>query len=97
MVTVSAVNGYFADAAPWALRQTDPARMATVLAQTVDAVRRIAILSRPFMPAAMTALLNQLGVDVDRRSFAALDTTVRPGTPLPAPEGVFPRWTADAA
>ncbi len=97
MLIVGAANGYFADAAPWALRATDPARMAAVLAQTVDAVRRIAILAQPFMPATMATLLDQLGVAVEARTFISLDTSVDARTPLPAPQGVFPRWTADAA
>ena len=97
MVMVGAANGYFADSAPWALRVTDPARMAAVLAQTVDAVRQIAILAQPFMPATTAALLDQLGVGATARDFAALNTCVTAGTPLPAPQGVFPRWVADAA
>lgn len=97
MLIVGAANGYFADAAPWALRAIDPARMATVLAHTVDAVRRIAILAQPFMPVTMTALLDQLGADVAARSFASLNDCVATGTLLPAPQGVFPRWTAGAA
>ncbi len=97
MLIVGAANGYFAEAAPWALRATDPERMATVLAETVDAVRRIAILALPFMPATMAILLDQLGVAADARAFAALDVVVAAGTPLPPPQGVFPRWTADAA
>ena len=98
MAMVAAANGYFADAAPWALRKTDPARMAVVLAHTVDAVRRIAILAQPVMPASAATLLDQLGVAAGARSFADLDTTVPAGTRLPEPQGVFPRWVgADAA
>ena len=97
MLIVAAANGYFADAAPWALRVTDPARMAAVLAQTVEAVRRIALLAQPFMPATMAKLLDQLGVEEGARSFAALEIGVEPGKSLPVPQGVFPRWTADAA
>ncbi len=98
MAMVTASNGYFADAAPWALRKTDPDRMATVLAHTVDAVRRIAILAQPIMPASMAALLDQLAVAPDARTFASLDTRVISGTPLPEPAGIFPRWVApDAA
>ena len=98
MAMVDAANGYFADAAPWTLRTTAPEQMASVLAHTVDAVRRIAILAQPVMPTAMAVLLDQLGVDPAARDFAALDVPVASGTALPAPVGVFPRWTApDAA
>ena len=91
MVLVAAANGYFADAAPWALKD-DPARRASVLAVTLDAVRRIALLVQPAIPASAARLLDQLGVAADARDFAAFNTAVPEGTPLPAPQGVFPRW-----
>ena len=92
MAMVAAANAYFADAAPWALKATDPDRMAGVLATTVDAVRRIAILAQPALPAAAALLLDQLGVAAGARTFTDLDTLVAAGTPLPPPQGVFPRW-----
>ena len=92
MAMVSEANGYFADAAPWTLRKTDPAAMAAVLATTLDATRRIAILVLPVIPVAAARLLDQLGVAADARTFAALDTPVAAGTQLPEPQGVFPRW-----
>ena len=49
------------------------------------------------MPASSAALLDQLGVAADARDFAALDHRVAPGTPLPAPAGVFPRWVEPKA
>ncbi len=91
MAMVTDANAYFADAAPWALKD-DPARRAAVLATTADAVRRIALLVQPAMPGACARLLDQLGVAPDARSFAALDRPVPAGTPLPPPVGVFPRW-----
>jgi methionyl-tRNA synthetase len=95
MAMVAAANAYFADAAPWALKG-DHDRRATVLATTVDAVRRIALLAQPAMPGATAKLLDQLGVATDARQFAALDTVVAAGTPLPPPAGVFPRWVEPA-
>ena len=92
MTMVAAANAYFADAAPWSLKASDPAQMAAVLATTVDAVRRIAILVQPVVPAAAALLLDQLGVAADARNFAGLDRVVAPGTPLPPPVGIFPRW-----
>ncbi len=92
MTMVAAANGYFADAAPWGLKASDPLRMAAVLATTADAVRRIAMLVQPAMPGAAARLLDQLGVATDARTFADIDTVVAAGTPLPTPEGVFPRW-----
>jgi methionyl-tRNA synthetase len=53
----------------------------------------VAILTQPFMPQASARILDQLAVAGDRRAFDALtdaDALVG-GTPLPAPQGVFPR------
>ncbi len=96
MALVSVANGFFADAAPWALKD-DPARRADVLAVTLDAARRIAILVQPFIPESAGRLLDQLGVATDARGFAGFNTAVPAGTPLPAPIGVFPRWTEATA
>ena len=95
MAMVSAANGYFAEAAPWALKDA-PERRATVLATALDAARRIALLAQPVIPDGAGRMLDQLGVAAEARAFAALDVAVAPGTPLPAPEGVFPRWAASA-
>lgn len=93
MGMVSVANGFFAEAAPWKLAKTDEAAMAEVLAVTLDATRRIVLLVQPFMPESSAALLDQLGVAAHAREFSALDTRVVAGTELPAPQGVFPRWT----
>ena len=37
------------------------------------------------------ALLDLLGQDEARRDFTAVGVRIAPGTPLPAPAGVFPR------
>ncbi|MGL4541176.1 MAG: methionine--tRNA ligase, partial [Polymorphobacter sp.] len=92
MAMVAAANLYFADSAPWALAKTDLIAMASVLATTLEAVRRIAILVQPAMPASSAALLDLLGVSPVARGFDALALAVAPGTPLPTPAGVFPRW-----
>jgi methionyl-tRNA synthetase len=85
---------YFAGEAPWALAKTDPARQKTVLYVTAEVVRQIAILALPVMPDSMAKLLDSLGVPASERNFAALGGARRlaPGTALPAPVGVFPRY-----
>jgi methionyl-tRNA synthetase len=90
---------YIDEQAPWALRKTDPARMGTVLYVLAEVLRHVVILVQPFMPDAMSKLLDQLAVPASERSFAALTTAhaLRPGTPLPAPQGVFPRYVEPAA
>jgi methionyl-tRNA synthetase len=87
-------NRYIDEQAPWALRKTDPARMETVLYVMAEVLRHLAILIQPFMPDAMSKLLDQLAVPAQDRNFAALTQAhaLRPGTPLPAPQGVFPRY-----
>jgi methionyl-tRNA synthetase len=84
-------NRYIDAQAPWTLRKTDPARMATVLWVLADTVRRLAVLTQPYMPDASARLLDLLAVPVDQRAFATLDVSLRPGTPLPPPVGVYPR------
>ncbi len=89
---IGAANRYVDEQAPWALRKSDPVRMASVLYVAAETVRRLAILSQPVMPGAMGRLLDQLGVAPEARDFAALDTALAAGTVLPKPEGVFPRF-----
>jgi len=43
-------NKYMQDAAPWALKATDPDRCATVITIVVAAIRLIGALAEPFMP-----------------------------------------------
>jgi methionyl-tRNA synthetase len=94
---VSEANRYIDHAAPWTLKKTDPARMATVLYVLADTIRRLAILVQPVMPDATTAMLDQLAVAPEARGFDALESRLQPGTPLPKPEGVFPRFVEEEA
>ena len=94
---VAMANRYVDEQAPWALSRSDPSRMATVLYVVADVVRRLAILAQPFMPDSCSRLLDQLAVPADRRHFAALDRLLAPGTALPKPTGVFPRFVDTAA
>lgn len=91
---VAEANRYFAGEAPWALAKTDPARQKTVLYVTAEVVRQIAILTQPVMPDASKKLLDSLGIpdEQEARDFAALGTRIAPGTALPPPVGVFPRY-----
>jgi methionyl-tRNA synthetase len=89
---IGAGNRYVDEQAPWALRKSDPARMATVLYVLAEVVRRLAILSQPVLPRGMARMLDQLGVAANARTFATLEQSLAAGTALPAPEGVFPRY-----
>ncbi|OYU15679.1 MAG: methionine--tRNA ligase [Alphaproteobacteria bacterium PA4] len=96
MLMVNAANGYFAENAPWSLAKTDTQAMANVLHATLDATRRIVLLVQPFVPDSAGRLLDQLGVAADARQFSDFDAVVATGTQLPAPAGVFPRWSEAA-
>ncbi len=86
-------NAYFAEQEPWKLKKTDPARMETVLYVTIEIVRQVAILLQPVLPQAMTSLLNVLAVgEGSARNFENYGTALVPGTELPAPAPVFPRY-----
>jgi len=94
---VAEANRYFAGEAPWALAKTDPQRQGTVLYVTAEVIRQVAILAQPVMPEAAAKLLDLVGIPPDARDFAALATRLAPGTPLPAPAPVFPRYVEPAA
>jgi methionyl-tRNA synthetase len=96
---VDAANKYIDVEAPWTLRKTDPERMETVLWCLLEAIRQLAILAQPFVPTAAAKMLDQLGVSEAARSFACLGEIgrLRAGTPLPPPQGVFPRHVEAAA
>jgi methionyl-tRNA synthetase len=91
---VADANRYFAGEEPWAKRKTDFARMETILYVTAEVVRQVAILAQPVTPVGAAKLLDGLGQGPDARSFKALGEAGRlvPGTAIPPPTGVFPRY-----
>ncbi|WIJ23604.1 methionine--tRNA ligase [Devosia sp. RR2S18] len=95
---LSAANNYFAAQEPWALKKTDPERMASVLYRTADTVRRLAIPMLAFVPVSAARLLDQLAVPEAERllSFAEEANRLAPGTELPVPQGVFARIEREA-
>lgn len=97
---VGRANRYVDTTAPWALRKSDPARMATVLWVLAETIRHLATLTQPFMPTSSAKILDQLMVAQEARSFASLGADgakLGAGIPLPPPAGVFPRYVEDAA
>jgi methionyl-tRNA synthetase len=86
-----AANRYVDAQAPWTLRKSDPARMATVLWVLAETVRRLAILTQPYMPEASGKMLDLLAISPTDRSFASLERALPAGSRLPSPVGVFPR------
>ncbi len=91
-LVVRAANRAIDEDAPWTLRKTDEVAMGQVLYSLSEIIRHLAIVLLPFMPSSCDRLLDQLAVPADRRDFAALGDALTPGTALPKPEGVFPRF-----
>jgi len=89
-------NKYFSAQQPWVLRKSeseaDQARFRTVLYTTCEAVRIAALLVQPVMPESAAKLLDLLGQAEDQRAFTAIGARLAPGTVLPPPAGVFPRY-----
>jgi len=75
---VFACNAYVDTQAPWALRKTDPERMAAVLGTLVAAVRELTRAIAPIIPEAADKLM--LLIDAGEG-----------GTPIPQPVPLFPR------
>jgi methionyl-tRNA synthetase len=96
---VAEANRYFAGEAPWALAKTDPKRQGTVLYVTAEVLRQVAILTQPTMPVSSAKLLDLLGVAANARQFAELGggKRIAPGSTLPAPAPVFPRYVEPSA
>ncbi|MBC7952606.1 MAG: methionine--tRNA ligase [Rhodospirillaceae bacterium] len=98
-MVIRAANGYVDRQAPWALKKTDPERMGTVLWVLAETVRNLALMTQPFMPDTSAKLLDQLAIPAEQRTFAFAGShhALKPGTPLPAPQGVFPRFVDEEA
>jgi methionyl-tRNA synthetase len=96
---LGAANRYFSAQQPWVLRKSeseaDQARFGTVLYTTCEAVRIAALLVQPVMPESAGKLLDLLGQPAEQRTFSAIGTRLAPGTALPPPTGVFPRYQTD--
>jgi methionyl-tRNA synthetase len=94
---VYACNQYVDEQAPWALKKSDPDRMRVVLTILFQQLRTLAIAIQPVTSEKAAALLDQLGIPENERTYAAIDDdtwfdrlvasgfTVAPPTPL------FPR------
>lgn len=95
----SAANIYIDEQAPWTLKKTDPARMATVLYVLAEVIRNLGLVLQPFVPQSAEKILDQVAVPAGARQILHMgeDYALKPGTDLPKPEGVFPRYVEAAA
>lgn len=96
---VRAANGYVDRQAPWKLKKEDPDRMGTVLYVLAECIRHLALLAQPFVPDSAAKMLDQLAVPPLHRTFTYFgpEHALVPGAPLPAPQGVFPRFVEEEA
>jgi methionyl-tRNA synthetase len=78
MGAVFACNAYVDSMAPWALKKSDPQRMAGVLGTTVEAVRQLATAIAPVVPGSAARLLDLIASGAG-------------GAPIAQPTPVFPR------
>jgi len=78
MSAVFACNQYVDAAAPWALRKTDPERMAAVLGTLVVAIRQLTVAVAPIIPGSTDKLLT-------------LIDSGQGGAPIAQPQPIFPR------
>ena len=96
---LGAANRYFSAQEPWVLRKSEAAadqeRFRTALYVTLEVVRIAALLVQPVMPTSAAKLLDLLGQPDSARDFSAVAVRIAPGTDLPAPTGVFPRYQAE--
>ncbi len=88
---------YFASEKPFD-KTLSVERKGTILYVAAEVVRQLAILVQPAMPASAAKLLDLLSQPEADRTFAALGAggRLKPGTELPAPQGVFPRYIKPA-
>ena len=96
MRAVFACNAYIDAQAPWALRKSDPARMEAVLAALYEAIGNLAVMIQPVIPASAAQLLDQLGLNGEGLSYAAIgsgwyDELRATGFTLSPPKPLFPR------
>lgn len=94
-LVVGEANRYVDAQAPWGLKKTDPPRMQTVLYVLADVIRILGIYTQFVVPTSAAAMLDQLSVAEGHRNFSDIDTALAPGTALPKPSPVFPRYVDD--
>ena len=90
----SEANNYIDNKAPWKQKKIDERLMNATLYHLLEGIRCIAIMIQPFIPASSSKILDLLSIPIDKRGFGYLssDHALLPGTELPPPEPVFPRF-----
>ncbi|WP_370930828.1 methionine--tRNA ligase [Bartonella sp. DGB1] len=89
---ISTTNKYFANQKPWELKKTNYQKFENILYITLELLRRIAILLIAFIPESANKLLDLLAIEPEERNFKYIDIPLKPGTILPEPKAIFPRF-----
>jgi methionyl-tRNA synthetase len=98
MRTVSEANKYFSEQAPWKLRESDPARMRTVLHTALQAVDDAKTLLTPFLPRSSQSVYEMLGGAGDWSNMPRIEEVDEEGAPsYPVITGTYDssfRWSS---
>lgn len=93
-LTLGETNRYFSAQAPWTLAKAgtpeDIAREGTILYVTMEVLRIVTLLVQPVIPGASGKILDLLAQT--GRTYADIATPLAPGTALPEPQVVFPKY-----
>ena len=81
MRTVAEANKYFSEQAPWKLRESDPARMGTILHVALQAVDDAKTLLTPFLPRSSQAVHEMLGGTGSWSGMPHVETVDEDGAP----------------
>jgi methionyl-tRNA synthetase len=81
MRTVAEANKYFSEQAPWKLRESDPARMGTILHVALQAVDDAKTLLTPFLPRSSQAVHEMLGGTGSWSGMPHVETVGEDGAP----------------
>ncbi len=94
---ISMLNKYIDETAPWVLARDDAnkARLATVMVHCIEALKKIAVLSAPFMPLACEKMWDALGgaPNLARQKIADIEQweEVQAGVQIKKIPALFPR------
>jgi methionyl-tRNA synthetase len=81
MHAVAEANKYFSEQAPWKLRESDPARMRTILHVALQAVDDAKTMLTPFLPRSSQAVHDMLGGSGSWSGLPRIDTVDEEGGP----------------
>jgi len=79
---IARTNKYIDETAPWVLAKEGKEELKSVMFNLAEALRKIAIMSAPFIPESSKKILNQLGIDEKDATWDSLYSfdVIQPGT-----------------